>query len=242
MPFEVEPAGALVGGTRVPYPFVCVPGADALSVLAELRMAHPDLSPVAWGDRDDAARLFARFPSPSEREIETALQEAEGSALDLLDAWIAGRISTVGGIDDDDGPPVEADGPLPSPHAVPISLLDYRTGEPRPEILLGLVPTPRPHELAAYHAFGGWKSCPPPAVHTALAREWAARFGARPICNLPDVLEYEIAAPIATREEALELAWVHYRYCSDTVDQLVGSIEGLAATLRGARYWYFWWE
>jgi hypothetical protein len=40
----------------------------------------------------------------------------------------------------------------------------------------------------------------------------------------------------------MALAWEQYWYCLDIVDQGVGSVSALAATLLNSTYWYFWWD
>ncbi len=65
---------------------------------------------------------------------------------------------------------------------------------------------------------------------------------ARASSNTPNVIEYEIASPVGSREEALTLAEQQYRYCRDIVRQGTGTIDTLAAMLLGSRYWLFWWD
>lgn len=256
MRLDIQPAGTDLDAWSVPYPFVIVPGASALAALRSLERDHPGRSAVIWGDRSEAERLFEPWGRRTEEEIadrvRAALQRSGGRGVDLLEHYLTdvekalakshgARSREIADLDEDP-PPVEADGPLPLPYNGSIGLIDHRTGEIKPEVMIGLLPTARPFEAMAYHGFGGWNACPPPGVHVALGRDWYDRYGARLIVNTNDVIEYEIERPIATREEALEIAWVHYRYCTDTVAELVGSIEALAATLRGGRYWYFWWH
>jgi hypothetical protein len=143
---------------------------------------------------------------------------------------------------EEEAPPFDADGPLPPPHTAPQVLIDHRTGVAKTEVIIGLVPSPEAFEAAAHLGYGGFGSCPASEVHVGLARDWQRRYGARVVATTPDVIEFEVDRPVASREDALALAWVHYRYCPDLVTHLVGSIEGLAATLNGARYWHFWWE
>jgi hypothetical protein len=102
-----------------------------------------------------------------------------------------------------------------------------------------LIPTIRPWEAAAYLGFGGWNACPAPWVHVAYAREWSERFGARLLALTHDTLEFEVARPITSREDAAAMAAVHAYYCSDTVSL---SIALHAAYLLGAPLWQFWWD
>jgi len=40
----------------------------------------------------------------------------------------------------------------------------------------------------------------------------------------------------------MELAKEQYIFCNDIVDQGVGTVSALAATLLDSNYWYFWWD
>jgi hypothetical protein len=258
MRLDIRPAGTAIGSARAPYRFVVAPGPDAHAAREALARHDPTSMPIVWGDAVEAERLVSSLDRHGESAVAEILRAASDSTgEDILDrhvtaaaaaalrrerGWFGRRKRGPSVPAEDDGPPIEADGPLPPPNIEPLGIIDHRTGEPRPEGVIGLLPTQRAAEAAAFLAFGGWNACPPPHVHVALARDWETRYGARLIHMSPDVLEYEVSQPPRTREEALALAWVHYRYCNDTVDQLVGSIEGLAATLRGGRYWYFWWD
>jgi hypothetical protein len=111
----------------------------------------------------------------------------------------------------------------------------------RPAII-ALVPTTSPHEVPAHLRFGGWNDCPPPEVHVAALRTWHERLSAEPVVLANDTLELLVRTPVATREQALELAHFQYVYCNDIVDQGVESVEALAATLLGDPRWFFWWD
>lgn len=257
MRLDIHPAGTALDAWPMPYPFVVVPGGAAPAALRALQLqaSQDGASAVLWGDRAEAARLFEQWDDPAgatrSAEIEAVLAASAGRGIDHLDQYRKSVDDALAATlrkhrrtasEDEHGPPIDADGPLPIPHTAPIGLVDHRTGALKPEVLLGVLPTAHPHEAPAYHLFGGRNRCPPAAVHVGLGRDWAARYGARLILNTPDAIEYEIARPVDTREDALALAWVHYRYCPDLVEQLVGSIEALAAMLKGGRYWYFWWD
>ena len=57
-----------------------------------------------------------------------------------------------------------------------------------------------------------------------------------------DVIEFAVKNPPKTREAAMELAKEQYIFCNDIVDQGVGTVSALAATLLDSNYWYFWWD
>ena len=56
-----------------------------------------------------------------------------------------------------------------------------------------------------------------------------------------DTLEFEVARPVTSREDAAAMVAVHDYYCSDTSDAYPSVVER-AAYLLGARLWQFWWD
>lgn len=116
------------------------------------------------------------------------------------------------------------------------------TGRPRESVSVALMPTPNGWEVPAILGYGGWNACPPPEIHVALLNQWHARFGAELACIDRDVIELHVARPPASREEALRVAREQYLYCPDIVDQGAGTVDALAATLKGGTAWYFWWD
>lgn len=267
MQLDVVPAGAPLPFGTAPYPHVAVAGGDVAAALAELRATRPGETPIVWGDAENAALLFELFRDPRNIAPIAVLQRSRsGAGVDLLDAWRAevraetaarprGGGMDLGGAARDDADadafhePCDAAGLLALPWPADVEANDTLTGfvdlvagAPKAEVLVGLLPTRTSHEAAAWLKFGGFNACPPPAVHVALARDWHERYGTRPVVMTNDVLEFEVARPISSREAAVEMALVHQRYCRDIVDQGIGSVLRLAAFLHGARYWYFWWD
>jgi hypothetical protein len=45
-----------------------------------------------------------------------------------------------------------------------------------------------------------------------------------------------------SRAAALDLAREQFLYCSDIVEQGVGTLSALAAALMENDWWYFWWD
>ena len=149
--------------------------------------------------------------------------------------------------DDEDAIPPRGewpDGVLPARNPAALMVMDYERKEliTAPVLIIALLPGDDPTTAAAHLGFGGWNACPPTHIHVALARHWRDRFGAKPLAFTSDVIEFEIARPIADRATAYDVALEHYLYCGDNVDQGVGTIDALAAYLVGARYWSFWWD
>lgn len=257
---EIFPAGSDLAFGKAPYPFLRVSGRECMQTLERLSVEHQDQTPIIWGDESEATRLFELHSDPSHEiePVESILKKVKGrSAAQLHDQYrseVRDRVSQfyrrLGQPD-----PFEADGaagqdepprgPWPDnieTHTHPLSLIDYKTRGFKKELLIGLIPTAHAWQSAAYFAFGNWNECPPPEVHVAYAREWFDSYGARPVLNSADTIEFLVERPIHCRDEAVEMAQLHFRYCSDTVHQGAGTIDALAAHLLNARYWYFWWD
>jgi hypothetical protein len=105
-------------------------------------------------------------------------------------------------------------------------------------VLIALIPTLRPWEIAAFLRFGGFDRCPAPDVHVALWRRWYDRWRAVPVAVTSDTVEMLVERPPRQRHEALELAAEQDAYCGG----IAGSRAELAACLLGGSAWYFWWE
>lgn len=121
-----------------------------------------------------------------------------------------------------------------------LSLWDFKGKETVP-VVLAEIPVKNPWEIFAYLPFGGWNECPANEDHMAVAKYWFEEYGAVPALMTHDVLEYSLPAPAGT-ERAMELAWEQFTYCSDIVEQGVGTIGRLADGLSKSSYWYFWWD
>jgi hypothetical protein len=116
--------------------------------------------------------------------------------------------------------------------------------ELKPETLVSIILVPVKHawEVPARLAFGGWNECPMPDEQCTVLREWEKTFGAVPFALTSDVLELMATRLPVSKEEALALAKDQYIYCSDIVDQGIGSEEALAESLLESKLWFFWWD
>lgn len=121
-----------------------------------------------------------------------------------------------------------------------LSLKDYRGKQTQP-IVLAEVPVKDPWEVFAWLPFGGWNECPMPEEHRAAAKYWFEEYGAVPAVMSMDILEYVLPAPVP-RERAMEAAVEQYFFCTDIVEQGVGTVGALAGGLAQSKYWYFWWD
>ena len=121
-----------------------------------------------------------------------------------------------------------------------LSIWDYRGKQTIP-IVLAEIPVKNPWEVFAYLPFGGWNECPANEEHMAVAKYWFEKYGAVPALMTHDVLEYSLPAPVS-QEKAMEVAWEQFTYCSDIVEQGVGTVGRLADGLAQSKFWYFWWD
>jgi len=256
-------AGATFNDVRIPFPHVRVAGSAARSTLDNLQREHPTATPIiVGGDGDSLHLLFderlALPPEELEEFIERSLQ-GDGWSLhlayqrDLHDRMlprmkelnapeiIIRTLSDWPRLDKTVNPADVADimnQPWPEPPQRPTDLMCAASSD---LVLIVLIPTVRPWEAAAYLGFGGFNACPAPWVHVAYAREWSTRFGARLLVLTHDTLEFEVARPITSREDAAGMAAVLAHYCSDTFDTDPSKVEH-AAYLLDARLWQFWWD
>jgi hypothetical protein len=119
---------------------------------------------------------------------------------------------------------------------------DFRSGEPLALTYIILVPTDDWTTIPAHLRWGNWNGCPAPEYHVAALRSWRDRFGAELVGLSSDVMNIRVRHRPKSRGEALELAREQYSYCSDIVDQGVGTLNALAAGLMENDWWYFWWD
>ncbi len=111
-----------------------------------------------------------------------------------------------------------------------------------PEMHLGIAAIEHPWHLPAVLNYGGWNDCPDSEVHCAFHRKWQAEYGAQIFRMSGDVIECIVSDPPHDQQSAIDLAWQHYWYCNDCVDQICDSVSNLAAVLLNSKYWYFWWD
>ena len=96
--------------------------------------------------------------------------------------------------------------------------------------------------IPAHLRWGGWNACPHPEYHVAALRAWRDRFGAELVGLSRDRMDLRVARPPQSRADALALAREHYVYCSDSLNQGVGTLSNWAALLLGHEWWSFWWD
>lgn len=203
---------------------------QALSTFDQLRKAHAQTGkyPFLIGDEHDLQTLRNLIDPPADGGAEL-IRNAE--ALEMS-AWFKARRFSK--------PRVLAKN-IPPQGGFSV-LTDLASGEPKPCIHLGLITVAKPQHLFAVLGYGGWNGCPEPDVHVALHSYWQAQYGAIPVTVMGDVVECFIPNPPTEAAAVLTLAAQQAVYCDDLVHQGYGSKGKLAASLVGAKVWYFWWD
>lgn len=207
-------------------------GVNALKQVQAYRQAFAQGSrryPFLIGDADDLERLLESL-EPPEDGGRAHLAAAQG--LDAAE-WLRAHGQAKA--------PRWRDGEA-SPERQVQAQYDVLTGRLKPLIFIGLIELDDPCELFARLGYGGWNDSPQPHEHVALHRHWRERFGAEPIAVQDGTVECWVSRPPADRKAALALATEQAAYCPDIVEQGVGTVAALAATLLEAPVWYFWWD
>lgn len=127
-----------------------------------------------------------------------------------------------------------------SPNDAPI-FVDHKN-QPLASIHALIIPTEDFTTVPAHLHWGGWNENPMPEIHVAALRSWKDRYGAELVSLRSDVMEVRVARRPKTVDEAMALAEEHCYYCSDIVDQGVGTISALADVLMKSDWWFFWWD
>lgn len=228
---------------QFPFPLLSVPGGEVEAELLRLRGASPPgVVPVILGDYEHALRLTDMWDEPF--DLEETLRAAE--SIDPRQ-WFKEREQEYREeLDEEENAALDpGHGEIFEDGATPMTALAAGfgyTGKPHPEVFIGLIPADDSTTAAAHLRFGGWNACPLPEEHIALARYWRDRYGAEIAVLSADTVEFTVARPPATDQEAAELATQQYLYCADIVEQGVGSVATLARSLRHSPRWFFWWD
>jgi hypothetical protein len=255
--FEVE-------DSRIDY--LIVHGKDAIATWNRLRKLVPETAcwPVLLGADEELEFLAEELEDAEDQTPALILRKARRVNVSALFAdWQKNAVKNAqNGLDEFEGdaeaqahfqamldaPPLFQGiprGPWPagrwarSDFTIPYDVL---TKEPHPRVHIALVPTLHGWEAPAFLKFGSWNACPHPQHHVAILKDWHTRYGAEVVGITHDIVEMLVARPPRNREQALLLAREQYLYCEDIVDQGTRTLDALAATLRGGKSWYFWWD
>jgi hypothetical protein len=231
------------------YERVTVPGAQALVAWEKLKRSARGWPVIVGGD-DDLERIADQFtmndpgvsgvamPGVQLRSPEDILAAAAQLTFpNDLQKW-SGAYKA----DDLTAPvgdwPAMIDEGLPGPSVA----TDVLSGKFHDRVHILLIPTKFGWEVPAYLRWGDWNACPPPEYHVAALRFWSREFAAEVVGISGDTINLRAARRPKSRESAMKLAREQYGYCPDIVDQGVGTISALAATLMASEWWYLWWD
>ena len=208
-----------------------VPGSDALAKMDELIRAYPQsgLHPFMIGNDEELEELKARCDAP---EDGGALFIEQANQLNI-EEWLNAQGFK---------PPKSLSKTSIEPQSGFSTLFNILTGEPKPEINIGLIKVAKPYHIFAKLGWGGWNDCPDPYVHVALHKYWNERFDSIPVAVSGDIVECYVDRPTTDKADVLKLAGEQYAYCYDIVEQGFNSTTKLASSLVGAKVWYFWWD
>ena len=196
---------------------------------------------VICGDAEERENLEEQLSEVDDPQQTVAAILAEAEDLDIL-LWFSDRWDEY--VEDYEVDEDELLGEWPDnvdKHQFILNT-DITTGQTLDWVFAVEIETAESWQLPAYFNVGGWNECPEPDLHCAIWRYWQATYGAHIIGMSHDVIEAKVLKPPQTEEQAIELAWQHYLYCMDTVEQGVQSISSLAASLQNHDSWYFWWD
>jgi hypothetical protein len=220
---------------------VQVDGDEAIDTWRELRgeARASGLWPILIGSPEDAALLAdtVRLNCKDGHTFERTLERASRIDVEREISQVA-RTYGVRARDLRGSTPLP-DLPASDRFFVP---LDVQSEEPLPEVRLALLAVDESWKATAILPWGNYNENPEPAVHTAVLRRWSGRYGAELVSMTGDVLELSVTRPPTSDQAALALAREQFSYSPDIVQQGVGDIETLAATLKDGHAWYFWWD
>lgn len=231
------------------YERVTVPGVQALKEWEKLKGSGRGW-PVIIGGDDDLERIANQFTMADPRVSGVTIPGFEmRSPKDILAAAANLNFPTdlqkwsgaykVGDLRAPIGEwPLKVDTGPPGPSVA----TDIVSGQYHNRVHILLIPTKFGWEVPAYLRWGDWNACPPPEYHIAALRSWHHDFSADLVGMNGDTINLRAANRPKTRETATKLARQQYAYCPDIIDQGVGSISALAATLMASEWWYLWWD
>ncbi|MER7673966.1 DUF4253 domain-containing protein [Kitasatospora sp. NPDC096128] len=139
--------------------------------------------------------------------------------------------------------------PGPAPAAAPrrdpqecADRLARRLLRARPSLRIALVRADGGAQALAACGWNGTNGHGDSGEIAAVLHSWQDRFGARLVEVGAASLELSVAAPPASREEALLVAAEHAAFCPDNVLRAEEGLAGYAEELVDAGNWGFWWD
>lgn len=231
-----------------PYEYVTVSGSEAMATWERIR-AEGKGWPVIIGDDEDLFGTIDQMTidDPNALQPKASAARSEKIARTLAAAEKLSMPGDLRKLMGEDAEYLQTDiGEWPKDvHADndPAVIFDTLTRKLKDKVHILIIPAAKDWEVPAYLNWGGWNACPPPEVHVAMLKSWDDKYGVELVAITPDTIELRRreVTPMS-REEAIALAQTQYLYCNDIVDQGVGSVAALAATVQVSRWWFFWWD
>ena len=165
-----------------------------------------------------------------------------------IESWFAGRRRAL--VSDFDP---QAGAWTAEAKSVPRGPLLPVTEDAKGDTCVALVPVCKPWQTFAFLPIASTPNyCDEldPVVHTAIWKYWDERWGVEPFYGAYNVVELVPRSWPRSREQLLALAWEHYSYCPDVLNEAILShedrstwhLEDLAFWLGETRAWGFWWD
>lgn len=101
------------------------------------------------------------------------------------------------------------------------------------------VPVTEPWRIWAYLPYGNWNACPEVSKHMAVSKYWYEQYGAYPAAFSGTRIDYAVEKPI---KDCKELVKEMGGYCYDIIEQGFDTYSALAAEVKNAKIWNFWWD
>ncbi len=230
---------------RFSYPLEVVPGDEALEVFEDLKLQGRGTPIVLGGPSEftlvDEVMALGLVEHPStqlilDRASEISFPEGFRAMKEREQAMLRRRFPH---LNDLGGPPV-GDWPEQARGGGGLSVAYHWSSAPWPRVHIALLPTDDSTAAPAYLRAGGWNHCPEAAAMVAALRSWRDRYGAELIGFAHDIMNIRTQIGPASREEALALAWEHYLFCGDVLNDQ--TLAELGAELIDDDWWYSWWD
>lgn len=237
-PIILDPDIERIGEPFEPTYFPNGPRSLAQILDASQRLSFPD-GLIALRKAEDAS---------ASAEIETMRNDPNASVPTIVEIGKDGQRRTLSreeamaAMSPSDSEPL---GEWPASPSVPVGLTvasDIMSGKPLKKVYLAIIPTEDATTIPAHLRWGDWNENPSPEWHVAALRSWRDRYGAELVGISADTMNVRVQRRPQSRDEAIALAREQYAYCSDIVDQGVGTISQLARNLMVDDWWFFWWD
>lgn len=232
---------------RFSYPLVIVPGDEAIDAVEDLKLQRKGVPIVLGGASEftlvDEMMALGLVEHPStqlilDRAAEITFPEGFQAMKARERAALRRRYPQFADVEDE-GLPI-GEWPDQASTGAGLSVAYHWSGEPWPRVHIAVLPTDDWTTAPAYLRAGGWNACPEAAVMVAALRSWRERYGAELVGFSHDVMNIRVEIAPSSRDEALALAWEHYLFCGDVLNDQ--TLAELGATLIADDWWNFWWD